>query len=376
MKTYLIDPRNTTKPYNFCLLSALKSKNFPFQFFGYIPRDWEGKSPVRKNNLFLPLSRGIFENKKIQRAIANFTQTMEIFFGHLRLRQKTDKNTTLHFLWFTVPSIEKYIIPHINNTKILHTAHNLLPHREHPRDFQNFKKIYSYMKKIIVHDNEAKKAFNEMFDLKVPVITLPHGNVETFYKTFDITTDSESQNFYSKMLPELKRPIFLFVGPIKKYKGFETLLSAIDILNKKHLNFSVIVKDKIIEKTKNLYPLAASPSYSKLGLIYRNTDAVILPHTKISQSITLFEAGYFKKAVIVSKKGGLKETVRDEKDGFIFEKGSPVSLASKMENLIGATSNEIKTMGENFKEHLIKKYSWDSITEKLIEIYQDFESLN
>jgi glycosyltransferase involved in cell wall biosynthesis len=376
VKTYLIDPRNTTKPYNFCLLSALKSKNFPFQFFGYIPRDWEEKSPARKNNLFLPLSRGIFENKKVQRSIANFTQTMEIFFGHLSLRQKTDKNTTLHFLWFTVPSIEKYIIPHINNTKILHTAHNLLPHREHPRNFQNFKKIYSYMRKIIVHDNEAKNAFNEMFDLKVPVITLPHGNVETFYKTFDITTDSESQNFYSKMLPELKRPIFLFMGPIKKYKGFETLLSAIDILNKKKLNYSVVVKDKIRENTKNLYTLISNPSYSKLGLIYRNTDAVILPHTKISQSITLFEAGYFKKAVIVSNKGGLKETVRDEKDGFIFENGSAVSLARKMENLIETNSKQIETMGDNFKEHLIKQNSWDSITEKLIDIYQDFESLN
>lgn len=376
MKTYLIDPRNTTKPYNFCLLSALKSKNFPFQFFGYIPRDWERKSPVRRNNLFLPLSRGIFENKKTQRSIANFTQTMEIFFGHLRLRQKTDKSTVLHFLWFTVPSIEKYIIPHINNTKILHTAHNLLPHREHPRDFQNFKKIYSYMKKIIVHDNEAKNDFYQMFDLKVPVITLPHGNVESFYKTFDITTDSESQNFYSKMLPALKRPIFLFMGPVKKYKGFKTLLSAVNILNKKKLNYSVVVKDKIRENTKNLYTLTSNPSYSKLGLIYRNTDAVILPHTKISQSITLFEAGYFKKAVIVSNKGGLKETVRDEEDGFIFEKGSPVSLARKMENLIGTTSNEIKTMGENIKEHLIKQNSWDSITEKLIDIYQDFESLN
>ena len=376
MKTYLIDPRNTTKPYNFCLLSALKRKQFPFEFFGYIPRDWQEKSPVRENNLFLPLSRGIFESKKIQRSIANLTQTLEIFFGHLRLRQKTDKNTTLHFLWLTVPSIEKYIIPHINNAKILHTAHNLLPHREHPRNFQNLKKIYSLMRKIIVHDNETRNAFYEIFDLKVPVITLPHGNVETFYKTFDDTTNSESQNFYHQKLPELNRPIFLFMGPVKKYKGYETLLSAIDILNKKNLNYSVVVKDKIKEKRKNLYSLPASPPYSKLGLIYRNTDAVILPHTKISQSITLFEAGYFKKTVIVSNIGGLKETVRDEKDGFIFEKGSSSSLANKMENLIETTSNEIKTLGECFKEHLIKQYSWDSITEKLIGIYQDFEFLN
>lgn len=376
MRTYLIDPRNTTKPYNFCLLSTLKRKNFPFQFFGYIPKEWGNNSPVRKNNLFLPLSRGIFENKKTQRFIANFTQTPEIFFGHLRLRGKLDRNTILHFLWFTVPSIEKFIIPYINNARIIHTAHNLLPHREHPRDFKNFKKIYSHTKKIIVHDNETKKKFYKIFKINVPVKTIPHGNVETFYRTFDSTTDSESRNFYGQMLPKLKRPIFLFMGPIKKYKGFETLISAIEILNKKNLNYSVIVKDKGKENIKNLYYLKSSPPYSKLGLIYRNTDAVILPHTKISQSITLFEAGYFKKPVIVSKTGGLKETVRHGKDGFIFEKASPSSLAREMEKTINTSSKQTKRMGEIFKEHLIKNYSWDFITEELIKIYEEDEFLN
>jgi len=371
MKTLLIDPGNTTKPYNFCLLSTLKNKNYPFRFFGYIPGDWREKSPVKENNLFLPLSRGIFENKKTQQFIANFTQTFEIFFGHTRMRGKLDSKTILHFLWFTAPSIEQHIIPHLSKARILHTAHNLLPHREYPGDFEIFKKIYSYMEKIFVHDNETKNKLKEMFAISTPVIKIPHGNVEIFYKTFDTTTDSESKSFYSKTFPSLKRPLFLFMGPIKKYKGFETLLSAVNLLNKKNLEYSVIIKDKIRKKTKNLYYLNFSPSYSNLGLIYRNVDAVILPHRKVSQSITLFEAGYFKKAVIVSNSGGFPETVRDNKDGFIFEKGNSEALAKKMENLIDINPKQIITMGENFKDHLIKEYSWDNITEKLIKIYQD-----
>jgi glycosyltransferase involved in cell wall biosynthesis len=370
MKTFLIDARNTTKPYNFCLLSALKKKKFPFVFLGYIPGDWAGKSPVKENNLFLPVSRGIFENRKVQRFLANFTQSPEIFFGHARLRGKLDSKTLLHFLWFTVPSIEQYIIPRLPDSRILHTAHNLLPHREYPRDFRKFKKIYSQMDKILVHDNETKNNFYKLFDIPVPVITIPHGNVEIFYNAFDTTNSLESKNFYSRMFSSPKKPIFLFMGPIKKYKRFDTLLSAIHILNKKGLDFSVIVKDKVAQKIKNLYYLMVSPSYSKIGLIYRNVDAVILPHSKISQSVTLFEAGYFKKTVIVADTGGLKETVRDGKDGFIFGKGNPGALAEKMENLIETTSRQIETMGENFKAHLIKEYSWDMISEKLIKIYE------
>ncbi len=372
MKTLLIDPRNTTKPYNFCLLSTLKNKNYPFRFFGYIPGDWREKSPVKENNLFLPLSRGIFENKKTQRFIANFTQTMEILFGHVRLRRKLDSNTILHFLWFTAPSIEQHIIPYLSKARILHTAHNLLPHRDYPGDFEIFKKIYSYMEKIFVHDNETKNKLEKTFDISTPIITIPHGNVEIFYRIFDTTTDSESKSFYSQMFPHLKRPIFLFMGPIKKYKGFETLLSAINVLNKKNLKYSVIIKDKTRKRIKNLYCLNSSPSYSNLGLIYRNVDAVILPHRKVSQSITLFEAGYFKKAVIVSAVGGFPETVRDKKDGFIFKKGDSEALAKRMENLIDADPKQIVTMGENFKDHLIKKFSWDDIAETLIKIYQSY----
>lgn len=371
MKIFLIDPKNNAKPYNFCLLSALKNKKFPFIFLGYIPGDWAGKSPVKENNLFLPISRGIFENRKVQRYIANFTQIPEIFFGYYRLRGNLDDRTILHFLWFPAPSIEQSIVTHLPSARVLHTIHNLLPHREFPRDFRFFKKIYSKMEKILVHDNETKNNLYKMFDISVPVTIIPHGNVEIFYKAFDTSSDSESKSYYTQMFGSLKKPIFLFMGPIKKYKRFETLLSAVHILNKKGFDFSVIVKDKARKRIKNLYYLENSLSYAKMGLIYRNVDAVILPHTKISQSITLFEAGYFKKAVIVAETGGLKETVRDGKDGFIFEKGHPEALAEKMKNLIGTTSRQIETMGENFKSHLIQEYSWDRISEKLINIYRD-----
>ncbi len=377
MKTFLIDARNTTKPYNFCLLSTLEKKKYPFKFFGYIPGDWRGKINIDADNLFLPISRGTFENKKTQRFVSNFTKPFEILLGYTHLRGKIDQMSTLHFLWFTVPSIEQYIIPYFSQSKIIHTAHNLLPHREYSIDFSIFKKIYSHMDRILVHDNETKEKIEKMFSISNPVLKLDHGNVELFYKTFDTTNASESKSLYSNFFSSLKRPIFLFMGPIKKYKGFETLLSAIEILNKKNLKYSVVIKDKNKKTLKNLYYLNYSPPYSKLGLIYRNIDAVILPYSKGSQSITMFEAGYFSKAVIVSALGGLKETVRDKKDGFIFKKDVPFALAEKMEHLINTSSKQILTMGENFKDYLIKKYSWDGITEKLIKIYEEREeSLN
>ncbi|MEO0293923.1 MAG: glycosyltransferase family 4 protein [candidate division WOR-3 bacterium] len=370
MEIFLIDPRNTTKPYNFCLLSSLREKKFPFKFFGFIPNFWKDKLLIKENNLFLPISRGIFENKHLQLFIANFTQTLEMFQGYLRLKGLLKEDTILHFLWFTSPGIEHYIIPHLKRVKMIHTVHNLLPHRDYPRDLYLFKALYSQMDEIIVHDKKTEKNFYKIFDLSLPITVIPHGNVERFYETFDSTTASESEEFYFKKIGLLKRPIFLFMGPIKKYKGFENLIGSLNILNRKKLSYSVVVKDWIKEKMENLYSLNVSLHYSKLGLVYRNVDAVILPHTKISQSITLFEAGYFGKPVIVSNSGGLEEVVRDGKDGFVFNGSKYEDLADKIEKLIQAGPKELKVMGENFKEHLIKNYSWDKISEKLIKIYE------
>jgi len=370
METYIIDPRNTAKPYNFGFLWSLKRKNYPFTFLGYIPKSWRGNSPVKENNPFLPISRGIFENKRIQRFIGNFTQTLEIFFGYLRLRARLKEPSIIHFLWFTSPSIEQHLIPKINHARLLHTAHNLLPHRDKISDFEKFRKLYSCMKYVVVHDKESTTKFKGMFKIKTNVCVIPHGNLENFYNTFDITNRRESEVFYSQMLEKLKRPIFLFIGPVKSYKGFEILLRAAKILNEKGYTYSLVIKDKKHFQMKNIYYLPIEVPYSKLGLIYRNADVVILPHTKISQSVTLFEAGYFEKAVIVSSAGGFKETVRDRLDGFVFNNGVPENLAEKMERLI-QSGNEWISMGRNFKEILIREYSWDTIVDKWIKLYEE-----
>ena len=370
MHTFLIDPKNATKPYNFGFLWALRRKGYPFTFMGYIPNWWGKNFPVKENNLFLPISRGIFENERVQRSIANITQTAEMFFGHLRLQEKLKKDCILHFLWFNSPTIEQYIIPKLKRARLLHTAHNLLPHRNRTADFKKFKSIYSRIDCVVVHDTESRDEFKELFQLNTPIRVIPHGNLEEFYNVLDQTTNKESEIFWSEMLGKLKRPIFLFMGPVKSYKGFEILLDAIRILNEKCYSFSVVVKDKKNIPMKNLYYLSIKLPYSSLGLIYRNTDVVILPHTKISQSVTLFEAGYFEKPVIVSSVGGFKETVRDEKDGFVFTRTDPHSLSKKMENMI-LSQRDPKDMGRNFKEHLIREYSWDKLTDEWINLYED-----
>lgn len=371
MQTYLIDPKNPTKPYNFSFLLALNRKKYPFTFLGYIPDWWDKYLNIKGGNFFLPVSRGVFKNKKTQKVVGGITQTLEMLIGYLRLRSIIKDNVILHFLWFLSPSVEQYIIPRIRKASLIHNVHNLLPHRNRKSDFKRFKKIYSKIDFIIVHDCETKEKLNNVFKFENKVKVIPHGNMEDFYNIFDKTNKRQSEVFLGQNIGKLKKPIFFFMGPVKPYKGFNTLINAVENLNKKGYNYSLVIKDKKQKDIKNVYYLPINLPYSHLGLIYRSSDVVIIPHMKISQSITLFEAGYFEKPVIVSSTGGLKETVRDRIDGFIFEKGKSNSLASKMEYLIQSPDECIR-MGINFKENLIKKYSWDDIIDKWIKVYEEF----
>jgi len=370
MVLYLVDPRNTTKPYNFELMWGLRRNGYPFVFIGYVPKWWGKYSPVKEVNPFLPISRGVFENKHIQYMIANITQSMEMFFGYLRFMPSLKEDDVIHFLWFTSPSIETHIVPRVSWRvgKLVHTAHNLLPHRERKDDIKLFSNLYRYMDTVIVHAEATRDEFHEMFGTNTQVIVIPHGNLENFYNTFDETDYQQSKRFYEQRLGKLTRPIFLFMGPIKRYKGFEVLIKAVDVLNQKGLQFSVVVKDKPRKVIPKLYYLAAELPYSHVGLIYRYVDVVVLPHTRISQSVTLFEAGYFSKPVIVSRVGGLPEVVRDGVDGLVFDKNDHLQLADRMERFI-RQPDMIKLMGESFKSHLIENYGWDTIIDKYVRIY-------
>ncbi len=361
---YLIDPRNTTKPYNFELLWALRDLGIKYKFLGAMPRKIENP-PVTPCNCFLPLTRGILGNQKnLAKFIANVSQTPEMLLGWLNFKRILKKEDILHFLWVTSPSIESIILPTLENKvkNLIHTAHNILPHRNRKKDYSLFKNIYPCFNHIILHSKATKKEFIKLFPEinEKKISTIYVGNYERFYKTHDKTTENDAKKF--------KQRVFFFMGPIKSYKGFDVLCNAIKLL--KNTDFKILIHANWKSKDEHFIIHSKPLSYQRLGLLYRASDIVILSHTKVSLPNSLFESAYFAKPVIASNLGVAQYIVRDGKEGFLVEPGSPESLKEAMVKALSISEKELKSMGESLKHRSIKKFSWKSIAEKLALIYE------
>lgn len=361
---YLIDPRNTTKPYNFELLWALKNFGLRYKFIGIMPKSIEN-SPVHSCNHFMPFSRGLLGKlPKVARFVGNVSQTPEIISGWMNFKRVLKKEDIVHILWVTSPSVESIILPSLCGKirKLVHTAHNLLPHRERESDYQRFKKIYPAFDHIFLHSSHTKREFLHLFpSIKEEVVSvIPVGNYENFYRTHDKTTEANKYKFDTR--------VFLFMGPIKPYKGFGVLCNAAKSLEDKY--FKILVHAKWAPEESYFTKHSSPLPYQELGILYRSSDVVLLPYTKISLATSLLEAAYFAKPVIASRVGALQDIVRDGKDGFLVKPGSVEELKEAMERILNMSEKELKEMGESLKQRSIEKFPWTQVASQFAEIYE------
>ncbi len=361
---YLIDPRNTTKPYNFELLWALKNFGVRYKFIGIMPKNIEAP-PVHSCNYFMPISKGLFgELPRLARFVSNISQTSEITSGWMNLKRMLKKEDIVHMLWVTSPSVESIILPKLRGRirKLVHTAHNLLPHRERESDYQRFEKIYPSFDHIFLHSPHTKKEFLHLFPKvkhkEVSVISV--GNYENFYKVHDKTTDADKYKFNER--------VFLFMGPIKQYKGFNILCDAAKSLKNKH--FKILAHTKWTPEESYFIKHSSPLPYQQLGILYRSSDVVVIPYTKISLANSLLEAAYFAKPVIASRVGALQDIVRDGKEGFLVKPGSVEELKKAMEKMLNMSEKQLKEMGESLKQRSIEKFPWSQIAGQLTSVYE------
>jgi len=100
------------------------------------------------------------------------------------------------------------------------------------------------------------------------------------------------------------------------------------------------------------------------------SDIFVLPSLSESFSITNLEAMASGLPVVVSKVGGLPEIINDGVNGFLVEPGNAKQISEKVLLLLG--DHELReTISNNNKEN-IKKYSWETVVDRLEKVYQSY----
>ena len=106
---------------------------------------------------------------------------------------------------------------------------------------------------------------------------------------------------------------------------------------------------------------------------YHAASCFVLPSLHEPFGMVVLEAWASGLPVAVSERGGLAALVEDNKSGLFFDPTAEVSDAKSIASVVGALSKDTslqQKLGKNGLKIARESYSWDSITSRLIDIYQ------
>lgn len=249
------------------------------------------------------------------------------------------------------------------HTKVVTIADNVIPHEKRPGD----KQFTTYFVKPV--DAFVTMSEKVMNDLKTFSNKPAKQIVHPLYDNFGEQVNKEMAREHLNI--NKNENIILFFGFIRKYKGLDLLLEAMNILKLQTTNYKLqtpklLVAGEFYEDRKTYDDLIQQLNIadqlilrtdfipdSEVKYYLSAADFVIQPYKNATQSGVTPLAYHFEKPMLVTNVGGLPDLVPDGKVGLVCEPNAQ-DIASHILKLY--------ELGEDhFLPHLReekKKYSW------------------
>jgi len=263
-------------------------------------------------------------------------------------------------------------IRHFTDIRIHLIVHNVIPHETFIGAIPMTKIIMNMAHHIIVHSSAE-------FEIMTKTMKIQRNMKISFHPTYDFFPENKNVEDIRIKL-NLKNKIFLFFGFIRPYKGIQCLVSAFEILLKRHDDISLlIVGENLYSKNsrssenlsdflhdrintnENIIHIDAYVPNEDVGLYFSIADVLVTPYIQASQSGPVHIASAFGKPVIASDLPAFRECIKHGVTGYLFTPGDPQELAKAMEHFLEQTwdSNRIRAHGQRF--------DWDRYVEILLD---------
>ena len=284
--------------------------------------------------------------------------------GNRLRKEKPDLIVVRYWLPFMGPALGTILrrVKKNKHTRIVCIADNIIPH-EHRAGDKAFTKYFLKSCDAFITMSEKVLSDLKQFEKTKPIQLVRHPLYDTFG---EIISKEEARE---KLKVNRSDSVILFFGFIRKYKGLDLLLEAMNDDKIKQSGIKLLVAGEFYEDAKQYQELI-----DRLGIRNRlilktdfiqdsevkyylcAADAVVQPYRNATQSGVTPLAYYFEKPMIVTNVGGLPALVPDGKAGIVTEP-QPKSIA---EAII-----KFYQLGEaHFIPHLRvekQKYSWETL---------------
>ncbi len=220
--------------------------------------------------------------------------------------------------------------------------------------------------------SHIKENYSDLLTLKKKFLVIFRGvNVDYFDPSSKLEEDEKK--LLTKWEINKEKKIILVPGRLTSWKGQEMLIEAIN-LTKVELGYEAfhlvilgshqgrdLYKKKLIRITEQ-HRLTNQIKFidhcKDMALAYKVSDIVISPSIEPEAFGRIaVEAQSMEKLIIASNIGGSKETIINEKTGFLFEAGDVNSLSKKIIQAITMDESSLKLMGKEGRKNIIKKFN-------------------
>ena len=292
------------------------------------------------------------------------------------------KPVLVHIQWFKIPKLDYLlwkVVKKIFRIKIIHTAHNVLPHNTGNTYHDIYRKIYKNLSdKIIVHSTNTQEELCGLFHIeKEKVAIIRHGLLKMKYNEFEYKKQFRNSPLYEIIQDKI---VFTSLGEQSYYKGSDLIIKT--WLKTPQLNQSdkcVLVMagkfDKIdykkIENHKNVFIKNQRISNEEYMFWLKHTDAYLLPYRIISQSGALLTALSEHLPVITTNVGGISEPISIANIGWNIGDAKIENLQKTLLNILHSPEEilNIKKDDEGWKK-IEKFYDWRKISKETELLYK------
>lgn len=387
MKIIMQDPWGIRGPgiYTYSSCDALHKKNINLILITNCYYEYDKLSNFKVVKKFFKHS----ENLKVS-LFRKVIRGLEYCYTMLNLLNKYSKESPdiIHIQWLLFYQFDYLWLKILRyrlrqkNTKIVLTAHNILPHINGYKYKNILEKIYSQFDGIIVHSEVLKTQMIEMFNAEAKswsICVIPHGVEDKLFEKID----KDILNSYRSKVNVSKNNgcSFLFAGVVNKNKGLDVLLKAwgkhIDkyckdklyIIGK--LNYNISNELGFIKRFhSSIITSFGYKSDAELLAYYLECDFVVLPYKEASQSGVLLTALTLGKPVIATNVGGLPEVVQAVQGGYIVNPNDPHLLSEALDRAANISTHDLIEWNDNIRKKTLTTYSWDDIANQTIDFYK------
>lgn len=353
LRVHIVDPPAYTPPYDHALCAALArldGLDVTLVTGPFAHGDTPAVSGYAVDERFY---RGTERLPGRLRALARGARHVPDMLAYRSVARRTAD--VVHVQWLPLPVIDRRLLP---DRPLVVTAHNLQPRGRRPGEAKAMEAVLRRADGVVVHSDHGRRHLTDVVGVPAArVHVIPHGALE--YLT----------HVPAVRPPELaapERPVVLFFGLLRPYKGLDLLYDAWRSMDTAGAELWVVGKPwaGVPDPPPGVRTVPRFVSDAEAAWVFRHADIVALPYRVVEQSGVLHTALAFGKAVVASDIGGFSEVAAVQH----IPPGDTAALATELQRLLDDPGARERLAADALTAAQTT-YSWDAAARSHAALY-------